>query len=321
VTAPGIVTGLEELPVDARPSIVTIGKFDGVHRGHQTVIQGMRERAGDARVVVVTFDRHPAFVLSPEQAPAPLLSVEQKTEALLAAGADLVVVLPFTREFAQWSPEEFVQRVLVDALHAVEVVVGRDFRYGHRGEGSVPTLRAEGARFGFTVTLVGDVCEHDGRRISSTGIREALDAGRLEEATEALGRRPRIRSLVVPGHQRGRELGYPTANLAHQAEGYIPADGVYATWLIVDGVRYPAATSVGNNPTFGDVLDKTVEAHAIDVSLDLYGSVVELEFVQWMRGMHKFDSADALATQMGIDEDQIRAVLGISPAKARPAPN
>ena len=151
----------------------------------------------------------------------------------------------------------------------------------------------------------------DGQRVSSTSIREALDAGRLDEATEALGRYPRIRSLVVPGHQRGRDLGYPTANLAHNAEGYIPADGVYATWLHVDGVRYPAATSVGNNPTFGDVPDKTIEAHAMDVRLDLYGKVVELEFVRWMRGMQKFPSAEALATQMGVDEQQIRAVLGV----------
>lgn len=306
-----VLHGLEALPLDDRSSIVTIGKFDGVHRGHRAVLDGMRERAGDRRVVVVTFDRHPAAVLAPDRAPAPLLSVAQKTEALIAAGADLVVVLPFTRELAAQSPEEFVRAVLVDGLHAAEVVVGSDFRYGARGAGTVDTLREEGERFGFTVEVLDDVCVLDGQRVSSTSIREALDAGRLDEATEALGRYPRIRSLVVPGHQRGRDLGYPTANLAHNAEGYIPADGVYATWLHVDGVRYPAATSVGNNPTFGDVPDKTIEAHAMDVRLDLYGKVVELEFVRWMRGMQKFPSAEALATQMGVDEQQIRAVLGV----------
>lgn len=306
-----VLHGLEALPLDDRSSIVTIGKFDGVHRGHRAVLDGMRERAGDRRVVVVTFDRHPAAVLAPDRAPAPLLSVAQKTEALIAAGADLVVVLPFTRELAAQSPEEFVRAVLVDGLHAAEVVVGSDFRYGARGAGTVDTLREEGERFGFSVEVLDDVCVLDGQRVSSTSIREALDAGRLDEATEALGRYPRIRSLVVPGHQRGRDLGYPTANLAHNAEGYIPADGVYATWLHVDGVRYPAATSVGNNPTFGDVPDKTIEAHAMDVRLDLYGKVVELEFVRWMRGMQKFPSAEALATQMGVDEQQIRAVLGV----------
>ncbi|GAA1702373.1 bifunctional riboflavin kinase/FAD synthetase [Microcella alkalica] len=309
-----ILDGLDGVPVDDRRAIVTIGKFDGVHRGHRAVIAGMRERAGEARVAVVTFDRHPASVLAPDRAPSPLLSVAQKTEALVEAGADLVVVLPFTRELASWGPDEFVQRVLVDALRASEVVVGSDFRYGARGAGSVETLREEGERFGFTVSLIDDVCEQDGRRVSSTGIREALDAGRLEDATEALGRYPRIRSLVVPGHQRGRELGYPTANLGHNAEGYIPADGVYATWLHVEGERYPAATSVGNNPTFGDVADKTVEAHAMDVALDLYGKTVELEFVRWMRGMRKFESARALAIQMGRDEEEIRGVLGIGGA-------
>lgn len=306
-----VLHGLDALPLDDRASTVTIGKFDGVHRGHRAVLDGMRERAGNRRVVVVTFDRHPAAVLAPDRAPAPLLSVAQKTEALIAAGADLVVVLPFTRELAAQSPEEFVRAVLVDGLHAAEVVVGSDFRYGARGAGTVDTLREEGERFGFTVEVLDDVCVLDGQRVSSTSIREALDAGRLDEATEALGRYPRIRSLVVPGHQRGRDLGYPTANLAHNAEGYIPADGVYATWLHVDGVRYPAATSVGNNPTFGDVPDKTIEAHAMDVRLDLYGKVVELEFVRWMRGMQKFPSAEALATQMGVDEQQIRAVLGV----------
>lgn len=309
MSAPRILDGLDGLPLDDRRSIVSIGKFDGVHRGHRAVIAGMRERVGDRRVVVVTFDRHPAAVLAPERAPAPLLSVAQKTEALVAAGADLVVVLPFTRELASWSPERFVQRVLVDGLRAAEVVVGADFRYGARGAGTVDSLRAAGGRFGFAVCLVDDVCEQNGRRVSSTGIREALDAGRIEEATEALGRRPRIRSLVVPGHQRGRGLGYPTANLAHNAEGYVPAHGVYAAWLHVEGVRYPAAASVGVNPTFGDVLETTVEAHAMDVTLDLYGKVVELEFVRWMREMRAFPSPEALAVQMGLDEREIRAVL------------
>lgn len=312
MSAPRVLEGLDALPIDETPSIVTIGKFDGVHRGHQAVIAGMRERAGAHRVVVVTFDRHPAAVLAPERAPAPLLSIAQKTEALAATGADLVVVLPFTRELAAWSPETFVQRVLVEGLRAVEVVVGTDFRYGAKGAGSVETLREEGERFGFEVSLVGDVCEQNGRRVSSTGIRAALDAGRLDEATEALGRHPRIRSYVVPGHQRGRALGYPTANLAHEAEGYIPAHGVYAAWLHTDGVRFPAAVSVGTNPTFGDVLDTSVEAHAMDVELDLYGKTVELEFVRWMREMRKFSTVEALAEQMSLDEREIRSVLTVA---------
>lgn len=310
-----VMYGLTDLPLDARPAVVTIGKFDGVHRGHRAVISTLRRRAaaqpGDARAVVVTFDRHPAQVLAPDRAPSPLLSVTQKTEALIEAGVDLVVVLPFTTELAGLTPEQFVQRVLVSALGSVEVLVGTDFRFGARGAGTVATLRMLGEQHGFTVGLVDDVCEVDGQRVSSTSIREALGAGRLDEAAAALGRAPRIRSLVVPGHQRGRELGYPTANLAHDAEGLIPADGVYACWLRVGGDRFGAAVSVGNNPTFGDVREKTVEAHAIDVSIDLYGRTVELEFVAYIRGMQKFPTADALAKQMGHDEIAIRRVLGL----------
>jgi len=306
-----IVHGLDAVPQPTVPSIVTIGKFDGVHRGHRTVIDRLRDAAAGRRTVVVTFDRHPLSVLRPEAAPPPLLSVDQKTEALASAGVDLVVVIDFTPEFAALSADDFVERVLVTGLGAAEVLVGADFRFGAGGVGTVETLRASGERDGFTVALVDDVCESDGRRVSSTGIRAALEAGRIAEATEALGRAPRIRSLVVPGHQRGRDLGYPTANLAAGAEGYIPADGVYACWLHVDGARYGAAVSIGNNPTFGDVPDKTVEAHAIDVQLDLYGSTVELEFVEFIRSMRKFESGEALATQMGLDELRIRQVLGL----------
>ena len=274
-----VVHGIENLPQDARPSAVTIGKFDGVHRGHRAVLDHLITEAEGRRTVAVTFDRHPAAVLHPESAPETLLSTAQKTEALIEAGVDLVVVLPFTPAFAALTPEQFVDQVLVHGLHAERVLVGSDFRYGARGAGTL------------------------------------LESGRLDEATEALGRPHRIRSLVVPGHQRGRELGYPTANLARDAEGCIPADGVYACWLHVEGARYGAAVSIGNNPTFGDVPEKTVEAHAIDVHLDLYGKTVELEFVAYIRSMHKFDSADALAEQMGRDELRIRGVLGLaSPA-------
>lgn len=306
-----VVHGIENLPQDARPSAVTIGKFDGVHRGHRAVLEQLTAEAEGRRTVVITFDRHPAAVLHPESAPETLLSVAQKTEALIEAGVDLVVVLPFTPEFAALTADEFVDQVLVRGLHAERVLVGSDFRYGAHGAGTVESLRAAGERAGFAVALVDDVCELDGTRVSSTGIRSLLETGRLDEATEALGRSHRIRSLVVPGHQRGRELGYPTANLADDAEGYIPADGVYACWLHVEGARYGAAVSIGNNPTFGDVPEKTVEAHAIDVRLDLYGKIVELEFVAYIRPMHKFESADALAEQMGRDELRIREILGL----------
>ncbi len=310
-----VVHSLDDLPKDALPSAVTIGKFDGVHRGHQAVIEQLlteaRADGENLRTVVITFDRHPAALFAPETAPTPLLSVAQKTEALLELGVDLVVVVPFTSEFAAQSPEQFVDHVLVEGLSARRVLVGTDFRYGSRGAGDVPALRQAGESSGFVVSLVDDVCEQDGSRVSSTGIRSLLDAGRLDEATAALGRAHRIRSLVVHGYARGRTLGYPTANLAAAAEGYIPADGVYACWLLVDGERYGAAVSIGNNPTFGDVPEKTVEAHAIDVHLDLYDRTVELEFAAYVRPMQKFPSADALAHQMGLDELRIREILNL----------
>ncbi|MCA1943050.1 MAG: bifunctional riboflavin kinase/FAD synthetase [Yonghaparkia sp.] len=306
-----VVTGIEALPRDAVPSAVTIGKFDGVHRGHRAVLDRLVAEADGRRTVVITFDRHPAALLTPDEAPVPLVSTAQKSEALLALGIDLVVVLPFTREFAALEPDVFVDEILVAGLAAEQVLVGADFRYGARGAGTVESLRAAGERAGFAVALVDDVCELDGTRVSSTGIRSLLDDGRLDEATEALGRPHRIRSTVVPGYQRGRELGYPTANLARDAEGFIPADGVYACWLHVEGERYGAAVSIGNNPTFGDVPEKTIEAHAIDAHLDLYGKVVELEFVAYIRPMNKFPSADALAEQMGRDELRIREILGL----------
>lgn len=309
-----VVHGVEELPRDGRSSAVTIGKFDGVHLGHRRVLERLRDEAlarGIERTVVVTFDRNPLEVLRPDTAPLPLLSVAQKTEALLDAGVDTVVVIPFTPEFAATRPERFVDDILVSGLSAACVLVGSDFRYGARGAGTLETLRSAGDAHGFEVALVDDVCVSDGERISSTGIRRLLEAGQVADAADALGRFPRIRSLVVPGHQRGRTLGYPTANLAHGAEGFIPADGVYACWMHVAGQRFGAAVSVGNNPTFGDVPEKTVEAHAIDVTVDLYGQTVELEFVRFIRGMRKFPSADALAHQMGVDELEIRDVLGL----------
>lgn len=311
---PRVVTGIEALPRDGRRSAVTIGKFDGVHLGHQRVLERLLAEGaerGMERTVVITFDRNPLEVLRPEVAPLPLLSVTQKTEALLAAGVDLVVVIPFTPAFAALAHDRFVDDVLVSGLNAACVLVGSDVRYGAGGAGTLETLRAAGEASDFEVALVDDVCVSDGERISSTGIRRLLEVGHVAEAAAALGRNPRIRSLVVPGHQRGRTLGYPTANLAHGAEGFIPADGVYACWMHVADQRFGAAVSVGNNPTFGDVPEKTVEAHAIDVIVDLYGHTVELEFVRFIRGMRKFPSADALAHQMGVDELEIRDVLGL----------
>jgi riboflavin kinase/FMN adenylyltransferase len=307
---------LAAVPADFGPSAVAIGKFDGVHAGHRSVISALLERArADGLVATaVTFDRHPLSLLNPASCPEPLLSNAQKVDRLVGTGLDATIMLEFDRAFSEQSPEAFVRSILVDALHAKLVLVGADFRFGAKGAGTVELLRELGERYGFDVALIGDVvASGTERRASSTWVRELLEAGDVEKAAELLGQLPSIRSTVVHGAQRGRELGYPTANLSPEIEGFIPADGVYAAWYLVDGVRYGAAVSIGNNPTFEGIPDKQVEGHLFDVKLDLYDKVVEVSFAHYIRGMRKFSGMEALAEQMAIDEAQIRSLLGYPP--------
>lgn len=303
-----------EVPADFGPSAVTIGKFDGVHAGHRAVIARLEQLAAPEGLTTaaLTFDRNPLSLLDPARSPAPLTSNAQKLDLLESTGLDAVLVVAFDRAFAESPPEDFVTRILVGALHARIVLVGADFRFGARGSGTVELLRELGAEHGFEVVVVDDVSSDGDRRVSSTWIRDLLGEGDVTRAAELLGAVPTIRAEVVHGLQRGRTLGYPTANLSPVVEGFVPADGVYAAWLTVDGVRYPAAVSIGNNPTFEGVPEKTVEAHAIDSEgLDLYGKKAEIAFVEYIRGMRKFSGADALAEQMGLDELRIRDVLGV----------
>ncbi|MGV8884061.1 MAG: bifunctional riboflavin kinase/FAD synthetase [Microbacteriaceae bacterium] len=303
---------LSAVPEGFGPSAVAIGKFDGVHSGHRAVISALGDaaRADGLAATVVTFDRHPLSLLRPESCPEPLLSNAQKVERLAETGVDATLMVEFDRPFSQLSPEQFVQRILVDSLHARIVFVGSDFRFGAAGAGTVHTLTELGSAAGFEVRLIDDVVATGERRASSTWIRELLAEGLVEEAAAVLGHEPTIRSVVVHGLQRGRELGYPTANLSPQIEGFVPADGVYAAWLTVGAKRYGAAVSIGNNPTFDGIPDKQVEAHVLDANLDLYDATVELSFVRYIRGMRKFSGMDALALQMTADERDIRMVLG-----------
>lgn len=304
---------LAEVPGDFGPSAITIGKFDGVHAGHRAVIGELIAMAEPTSLVptVVTFDRHPLALLDPPLAPEALASTEQKVERLAAAGVAATLMLPFDAEFAAQSPEAFVERVLVAALHARIVFVGSDFRYGYRGAGTVATLEVAGRRHGFEVRLVDDVRTRHGRRASSTWIREALAAGNVAEAAEVLGTPATVRSVVVPGHRRGRELGFPTANLRPGLEGLIPADGIYAGWLTVEGTTYPAAISIGNNPTFDGVPERQVEAYVLDEDIDLYGRTVELAFAERLRGMVKYTTVEALIEQLGRDVVDTRRALGL----------
>jgi len=297
-------------------SVVSIGVFDGVHLGHRVVLSVARAEA-DARgvpLIVVTFDPHPMTVLRPDSAPVPLATIVQRVHLLEEAGVDRVDVLTFDQELSHLTPEEFVDHVLVDREHAQCIVVGENFRFGRGAAGGVAELAALGVARGFTVRPVALEADAAGA-VSSTRVRLLVDEGTVDEAARALTRPHRVEGIVVHGDHRGRELGYPTANLGVTGSPSIPADGVYAAWLIVDpyqahSQRWPAAVSVGTNPTFDEV-PRRVEAYAIDAGndLDLYGQHVAVDFVSRLRSMHAFDSIDALVEQMALDVSQARELL------------
>ena len=311
--------GLEDVPASWGRSVVTIGEFDGVHRGHQRVVEHARTAARSLGlpVVVVTFDPHPMEVVRPGSHP-PLLGAGRRRAQLLAGlGADAVCVLPFTLEFSRLGPDEFVRAVLIDGLHAARVVVGEDFRFGHKAAGDVGLLTELGEKYDFAVEGVPLLTEN-GVRISSTGIRAKLADGDVAGAAHDLGRPHRVEGVVVRGAQRGRGLGFPTANLETAPFTAIPADGVYAGWLAsldADGEeaeQWPAAISVGSNPTF-DGRERTVEAYALDRDdLDLYGAHVAVDFVARLRPTLKFASAAELVTQMRVDVADSRNLLSAS---------
>lgn len=311
--------GLGAVPAGFGPSAVTVGKFDGLHTGHRAVLERLRTSAAQHGLAstVVTFDRNPLALLAPERCPVALVSNAQKRELLERSGVDATLMLTFDEALAGFAPERFVREVLVEALGARRVLAGSDFRFGRKHEGDVTLLRELGTRFGFEVELIDDVCSElaaGERRASSTWVRELLHEGRVAEASRMLGRAATVRSVVVEGEKRGRELGYPTANLdPRQLEGFLPADGVYAAWALVDGARYPAAVSIGNNPTFDGVPQHQAEAHLLDVELDLYGRTIELAFVERLRGMERFDSLDALVAAIRADADAARRILASTP--------
>jgi riboflavin kinase/FMN adenylyltransferase len=306
-----VFRGLAAVPENFGPSAVTIGKFDGVHTGHRAVI-GMLTSVADAeglQSAVVTFDRNPLRLLAPDKCPSDLVGLEQKLELLAGTGVQASLVLAFDRAFSSQTPEQFVRRILVDALHAKVVLIGSDFRFGSRGAGNIDTLTALGAELGFRVQLIDDVRPEDGRRVSSTWIRQLLAEGDVAHAARLLGHIPAVHGVVVHGAKRGRELGFPTANLSPESEGLIPADGVYAGWLTDAGEKLPAAISVGNNPTFEGVPQRQVEAYVLDRDLDLYGHRVSISFVERIRGMVAFSGIDPLIAQIADDVDRARRIL------------
>lgn len=297
--------------VEPAPSVVAIGFFDGVHRGHQSLILRASKTAHDrgVRSVVITFDRHPLEVVNPGARPPLLMTLDQRLRALAAQPVDLVVAVPFDDDLRHLSASDFVQHVLAGPVQAQHVVVGGNFRFGHKAAGDVTTLADLGPVFDFTsegVTLL----QMDDVVVSSTEIRAALENGRVEQAARWLGRPHMVEGIVIRGDQRGRELGYPTANLQVNNRAAIPAEGVYAgLFRLPDGTWHPAASSIGLNPTFGGVTQIRVEAFLIDWAGDLYGVEAAVDFRHRLRAQVKFDSVEDLITQMAEDVDRARTLL------------
>jgi riboflavin kinase / FMN adenylyltransferase len=301
-----VVRGLDA--VVPAESVVTIGNFDGVHRGHRVLLRRATDAARhlEVRSVAVTFDPHPAAVLRPDLAPPALQRTEDRIAALAATGVDQVVVVPFSRELAALEPRAFVARVLHARLHAVRVIVGTNFRFGHRAAGDLVTLVEEGDEHGFDVEAV-TLLDLDGLPISSTAIRDQLAAGELDWPMRALGRPHVVVGTVVPGDGRGRTIGVPTANLDVAAGVLVPGHGVYAGHLELDGTRYDAAINVGVRPTFA--AGRSVEAHVLDAALDLYGREVAVSFLHRLRGEQRFDGPQALVAQIQADLAAARTLL------------
>jgi riboflavin kinase / FMN adenylyltransferase len=299
--------------------VSTIGVFDGLHRGHQQIIARARQLADERGLptVLMTFTPHPSEVVRPGSHPPQLTTNTRKAELAAELGVDVVVFLPFTLEFSKLSPEEFVHEAIVAELHADAVVVGENFRFGHKAAGDVAMLAELGSRWGFDAEGVTLLTEN-GRPISSTYIRSCVEAGDMDAAAHALGRPHRLDGVVVRGDQRGRDLGYPTANVRAESFAAVPADGIYAGRVVgidewgntrTGEPAHAAAISIGTNPTF-DGRHRSVEAFVLDFDGDLYGQNLGVEFVHRLRGMAKFDSVKELVAQMDQDVVQTRQLLG-----------
>ncbi len=301
--------GLEALPLSVDRTVVTVGFFDGVHLGHRAVLGRTVETAKERGLpsVAVTFDRHPREVLTPGREPRLMTTVERKAALIEETGIDTLLVLEFTEGFSRWPADAFVTRVLVDGLHAGHCAMGANFTFGHRAAGTVEMLIATGPSHGFTAERV-ELVEVDGRRVSSSSIRDALVQGDLEWPRVALGRRFVLDGTVVGGAGRGHGLGYPTANLRTGPRLLLPGRGIYAGRAVIGGAAHVAAISVGTNPTFG-VEPLHVEAYLLDFDGDVVGSEIAVEFWAYLRDEARFDTADELSAAIGEDVRRTRDLV------------
>ena len=292
----------------ATGSVVLIGVFDGVHKGHQLLLNRAKEIANGRSVIALTFDPHPMQVFAPDRAPTLLTTLSDRVELLKIHNADQVAVLKFNEKFAEMTPDDFVKDVLVGQLAASTVIVGKNFTYGHKAAGNVDSLIKDGLKYNFTVDAQ-ELEAGDGQVISSSRIRSLVTDGHVEQARALLSRPHRLDGIVVHGEKRGREIGYPTANLGNIEGQTIPCDGVYAGWLTVGINFWPAAISIGTNPTFEGVRARQVEAYAIDqVGLELYDKNASIEFGWRLRDTLKFDGLEPLLAQMKLDCDRARSL-------------
>lgn len=286
--------------------VVVIGVFDGVHRGHQELLTRAIAIAEGREIIALTFDPHPTVIFAPDRAPTLLTTLTDRVELLKIHGADRVAVLKFTSDFAAMSPEDFVKNIVLDQLQASTVIVGKNFTYGYKAAGNVDSLVQSGLENNFIVDAQ-DLNIGDGEIISSSRIRALVTSGKVEDARSLLGRPHRLDGMVIHGEKRGRAIGYPTANLGNIDGQTIPADGVYAGWLTVGIDRWPAAISIGTNPTFAGERGRSVEAYALDqVGLELYDKNASIEFGWFLRPTLKFDGLEPLLQQMKIDCDEAR---------------
>ncbi len=295
----------------ANGTALAIGKFDGVHRGHRALLDRVREIAvrQSLEPLVFTFANNPLSLLRPDLCPPTIMSREQRLEAFAAEGVAACVMVPFDPEFAEITAEDFIEQLLVAKLQVKHICVGADFRFGSGGLGDPELLSTMGKRLGFEVEIIGNVEDPQLGRVSSSSVREAIMQGDVEAASRMMDRPVMVRGTVVHGDARGRELGFPTANLGGEVEGLRPADGVYAGWALVDGTPHKAAISVGANVTFDPNGEPRVEAFLLDFEGDLYGQRIELRFVERLRGMVAFPNVDALLVRMSEDVRETRTIL------------
>ncbi len=291
--------------------VITIGQYDGIHLGHQALIKETVAEAKRLGVpsLLLTFDPHPREVIKPGSHPPILTTLKRKAELVEECGVDAFCVVPFTVPFSKLSPQEFVHEILLEHLHPAKVIVGDNFTFGSKASGTVQMLKEFGNEFGFDVESL-DLVGEGGHTVSATYVRSCVAAGQMGEATAALGRPHRIEGLVVRGDMRGRGLGFPTANLRPPMYSALPADGVYAGWVYVRSVRKPAAISVGTNPTYSGQ-ERRVEAFLLDYDGDLYGEQVQIDFIERLRGMIKFESEAELIPAIEEDVHRTRTVLGM----------